>query len=177
MGIYANPLIHGDYPALVREIVDRNSAEEGFSESRLLRFENPDYVKGTIDFLGINYYTSVYVKAANENVWPTPSLWTDLFVHTYVDETWPQATSTWLYSIPEGLYGLMTWIRDHYGDIEILITENGWSDTGELYDEGRIKYLRDHLAVLHRSIQDGCNIKAHATWSIIDNFEWLSGYT
>lgn len=179
MGIYTHPLIHGDYPPLVREIVDRNSQAEGLSSSRLLNFspEEVELVKGTLDFLGINYYTSVMVVGAEENFWPTPSLWQDIFCHTWADPNWPRGKSSWLYSVPEGFYGLMTWIRDHYDNIEVLITENGWSDNGELNDQDRITYLRDHLAALHRAIEDGCYITGHATWSIVDNFEWLMGYT
>lgn len=60
----------------------------------------------------------------------------------------------------------------------MFITENGWSDDGELEDVGRIEYLRGHLqAVLDALLRDRCNVIGHTTWSIIDNFEWMKGYT
>lgn len=34
-----------------------------------------------------------------------------------------------------------SWITDQYDKPEIIITENGWSDEGELQDTGRINYL------------------------------------
>lgn len=52
----------------------------------------------------------------------------------------------------------------------MIITENGWSDEGELEDVGRIEYLRVHLqAVLDAILRDRCNVVGHTTWSIIDN--------
>lgn len=35
-----------------------------------------------------------------------------------------------------------SWVRVEYNNPEVLITENGWSDEGELQDDGRINYLR-----------------------------------
>ncbi len=71
-----------------------------------------------------------------------------------------------------------SWIKNQYSNPEVFITENGWSDNGELQDTGRIEYLRVHLqAVLNAILRDRCNVVAHTTWSIIDNFEWMQGYT
>lgn len=178
-GIYAHPLVHGDYPPVVRQRVDYNSALEGFETSRLPYFTSDEieFIHGAYDFMGVNYYTSSYVMEATSDTFDHPSFSADQFTWGWIDESWPQAKSTWLRSIPEGLYQLLLWLRDHYNNVEIRITENGWSDEGELEDVGRITYLRDHFEAVHRAIQDGCNVSAHASWSIVDNFEWLQGYT
>lgn len=78
--------------------------------------------------------------------------------------------------MPKGLRDLLIWIKNKYGNPEVLITENGFSDKGELEDEGRIKYMKDHLAAVSEAIEAGCNVTGYTVWSIIDNFEWLSGY-
>lgn len=44
--------------------------------------------------------------------------------------------------VPEGLKLLLTWLKDEYNDPEIIITENGFSDTGEINDEGRVNYYQ-----------------------------------
>lgn len=60
----------------------------------------------------------------------------------------------------------------------MIITENGWTDRGELEDNGRIEYLHDHFEqALDVVLNSGCNLKGYTVWSIIDNFEWTRGYT
>jgi beta-glucosidase len=40
----------------------------------------------------------------------------------------------------------------------------------------RTWYLRDHLAQVHRAIIDGAPVDGYFVWSLMDNFEWTSGY-
>lgn len=142
LGHYAHPIFHGDYPSVVRESVDRNSAEEGRLWSRLPRFtaEELEMCKGSSDFLGLNYYTSGIVRPAEMDNFEVPSKARDTYTWGRVDASWPQAKSSWLYSIPEGLYELLKWMESEY-KTEVIITENGWSDDGELDDEDRITYF------------------------------------
>lgn len=114
--------------------------------------------------------------ADNDEDFKIPSLDHDIFAIRWKDESWPKGASSWMYSIPEGLYQLLVWIKNNYNNIEVPITENGWSDTGELNDVARIAYLKGHFEAIHRAIEDGCHVTAHASWSIVDNFEWEMGY-
>lgn len=60
----------------------------------------------------------------------------------------------------------------------MIITENGMADTGDLDDMGRITFLNNHLeAILKAREMDGCRIIAYTYWSLLDNFEWMDGYT
>lgn len=60
----------------------------------------------------------------------------------------------------------------------MVITENGWPDDEIYNDKGRMAFMAEHLAKVMESINVyGCNIKGYATWSLMDNFEWLNGYT
>ena len=55
--------------------------------------------------------------------------------------------------------------------------ENGWSDEGEMVDNDRIDYINAHLAAVSRAInEDGCNVVGWTAWSLMDSFEWNSGY-
>lgn len=54
------------------------------------------------------------------------------------------------------------WIKEEYDNPEVFITENGWSDKGELEDLGRIKYLHDHLeSILEAVVNDETNLKGY----------------
>lgn len=44
--------------------------------------------------------------------------------------------------VPEGFKDLLIWIASEYNNPEIIITENGFSDAGELVDDGRVSYYR-----------------------------------
>lgn len=71
-----------------------------------------------------------------------------------------------------------SWIKNEYNNPEVIITENGWSDKGDLDDVNRIEYMNGHLQAILDAIKiDGCHVTGYAYWSLMDNFEWLSGYT
>lgn len=86
--------------------------------------------------------------------------------------------NSWTFSSLFFLITRFRWIKNNYNNVPVMITENGWSDKGELEDNGRIEYYHDHLEHVQDAIlNDGCNVKAFTAWSIIDNFEWAKGYT
>jgi beta-glucosidase len=55
----------------------------------------------------------------------------------------------------------------------VYVTENG---IGTDDDEQRISYLRDSLAGVARTIDDGLDVRGYFHWSLMDNFEWAFGY-
>jgi beta-glucosidase len=46
-----------------------------------------------------------------------------------------------------------------------------------LHDTERIEFYKNYLTELKKAIDDGANVVAYFAWSLLDNFEWLSGYT
>lgn len=69
MGLWANPLYHGDFPELVKERVANRSRLEGRNSSRLPEFTEAEkrMVKGTCDFFSINIYASSVVKNTHDD--------------------------------------------------------------------------------------------------------------
>lgn len=55
----------------------------------------------------------------------------------------------------------------------VYVTENG---IGTDDDEQRVRYLRDSLAGVGRTIDDGLDVRGYFHWSLMDNFEWAFGY-
>lgn len=182
LGWFAHPIFSetGGYPQVMIDQIKRNSINEKRSQSRLPKMSEKTkaFIKGSADFLGLNYYTSRLVKELNKPVGINPSWDRDCQIGLSIDKNWPKSKSYWLYSVPEGLGGILRWIRDNYNNTEVLITENGWSDGGELNDIGRANYLKDHLTEVLKAVTvDNCNVSGYTTWSIIDNFEWMMGFS
>jgi beta-glucosidase len=73
-------------------------------------------------------------------------------------------------------------LRDHYGNPELYVTENGACYDDQLLpssvvpDNDRIAYLREHLAALRQALAAGVKLRGYFVWSLLDNFEWAEGY-
>jgi lactase-phlorizin hydrolase len=165
----------------MKEFIGRKSTEEGRRWSRLPQFtqEEINLIKGTSDFLALNYYSSGLSADLKDHP-DRPNLAdSDNEIWGAVHPDWVRAKSTWLFSAPEGLHDLLVWIKDNYNNVKVYITENGWSDEpGTIEDDGRVKYLNDHLSAISRAISvENCNIQAYTVWSLVDNFEWMMGLT
>ncbi len=128
----------------------------------------------TCDLLGINYYTRAVVK--NDSKFPVVSA-------TPVHPEGNEYSGMWeIY--PDGLFEILDRVwRDYRPQCEMMVTENGVpvpdgvDFDGRVRDERRIRYLRAHLAQVHKAIQAGIPISGYFHWSFMDNFEWTLGYS
>lgn len=81
-----------------------------------------------------------------------------------------------------GLYWSCKFCEERYG-LPIIITENGFCNADELssdkqvYDEKRVAYFKEHLAVVERLKKENCDLRGYFVWTLHDNFEWLFGYS
>jgi beta-glucosidase len=86
-------------------------------------------------------------------------------------EVWPQA-----------LYDVIQRVRHRYGSIPIEIAESGCAfpdvvgPNGDVHDDARSVYHREHLAMVAKAMADGADVRSYHAWSLLDNFEWASGY-
>jgi len=55
----------------------------------------------------------------------------------------------------------------------VYVTENGIADAE---DKKRGKYITDHFAAMHKAISEGVDVRGYLYWSLLDNFEWSSGF-
>jgi beta-glucosidase/6-phospho-beta-glucosidase/beta-galactosidase len=104
LGWYMHPIMKGNYPQVMITEISKFSAQEGLLASRLPTFTAAEIarIKGTTDFMGLNYYSS-YLGSVPEN----PSDHKDNGLDGGVHACWPRAKSAWLYSVPQGLRGLL----------------------------------------------------------------------
>lgn len=181
-GLFYEPLMLGDYPQVVREIVG----------DRLPKFteKEKEIVKGSIDFTGLNYYTSLYCGQTTftrfvANVYRFLGM-RDFFAimfkkHYYSDmnvmafKEPGEVTSTGWGIHPAGLYQLIKYCYDNY-EVKggIYIFENGMATED---DEKRIHFIRDHLYEIYRANKDGYDVRGYYYWTWTSNWEWQLGYT
>lgn len=126
------------------------------------------------DFLGVNYYTRAVVSETDPPG-RIPSI--DSF-----PEGTPRTDTGWeIY--PEGLVNVLCRLHEEYKIPKIYITENGASfddspdQEGRIRDARRIAYLHSHFCSAGKSIQQGVPLAGYFVWSLLDNFEWASGYS
>ncbi|KAJ6324807.1 hypothetical protein OIU76_011992 [Salix suchowensis] len=165
LGWFIEPLIFGNYPISMRNRVGE----------RLPNFTKNDVtlVKGSLDFVGINHYTTFYAqsngfllrdligKVLNDSLADSGTL--TLPFGENLKPIGDRANSIWLYIVPRGMRSLMNYIREKYGNPPIIITENGMDDPNNalipiknaLQDEKRIKYHEAYLESLLASIKYG----------------------
>ncbi|CAH0774806.1 unnamed protein product [Bemisia tabaci] len=178
-GWFAHPIfsVSGDYPPIMRQRIDANSAKEDRARSRLPRFteEEKEQLKGSADFFGLNHYSSR--KAYSGEIGPSPSLERDSGVIKTIDIHWETGELPWLKVVPEGLRGILNWIRTSYNNVPVFITENGYCDLGQLADDDRVHYYESYIGAMLKAMkEDKCNVIGYCAWSLVDNFEWLEGY-
>jgi beta-glucosidase len=118
-------------------------------------------LRGTIDWVGINYYRRNLVTFAPGapgmvNIHPGPGTLSDGGVEIY----------------PEGLLALLRESRRRY-PLPIIITENGVADSAGVH---RPMFVRQHAYAVKRAIGEGIDVRGFFHWSLMDNFEWAEGY-
>lgn len=136
--------------------------------------EDLKIISSPIDFLGINVYTTQEVIPADSE----PG-----YLVVSRQASYPHMASDWLYINPQALYWTPKLVADTWGVRTLYITENGCSaddvirPDGRVLDTDRIMYLRNYLTQLHRGISEGVPVRGYFLWSLLDNYEWTSGYS
>ncbi|MEI8143432.1 MAG: glycoside hydrolase family 1 protein [Candidatus Berkelbacteria bacterium] len=113
-------------------------------------------VSNHIDFLGINYYFKVHVRAAKPRF-------------TFIGK---KKNDIGWGIVQAGLYQAIR--QNQIWRKPIYITENGVADAKDIH---RPKFLKDALFYLSRAIRKGADVRGYFHWTLMDNFEWASGYT
>jgi beta-glucosidase len=175
-GLFLEPLLYGRYPEHARAAL--------LPGPDLIAAGDMDIIRQPLDFLGVNYYAPVYLRAGDPD---------DLRQHEesarcelpgvveYRPADLERTPMGWLVS-PDGLYELLVRLTDEVPGLPLYVTENGCAAEdyldpgGDVNDQERITYLHQHLEAAARAVKAGANLAGYYVWSLLDNFEWGWGY-
>jgi len=159
---FLGPLLSGAYPTRILPELEP-----------LVRSNDLETIRQTIDFLGINHYSRAYIQADCDAllgfraVAPPPKV--------------PRTSFDWEINSQE-FRDVLLWLDDSYPCPPIYITENGayFDDTvsadGKVHDAGRIDFLERYIQAMQEAQAKGVDVRGYFVWSLLDNFEWACGY-
>ncbi|XP_042489603.1 beta-glucosidase 12-like, partial [Macadamia integrifolia] len=180
-GWFMQPLTYGRYPKSMRSLLGNRLPEFAKEQSAM--------VKGSFDFLGLNYYTANYAANSLYSNSVNQSYFTDFHTNFMGVRNGvpigPKSGSDWLYMYPQGIWELLLLTKKRFNNPLIYITENGMSEVNNgtlpleeaLMDNMRVEYHRRHLIFIRKAIEEGVDVRGYFAWSLLDNFEWGEGYT
>jgi len=177
---FLDPAVKGVFPAKLVEVLKRDGVLWDGTDEELEIIKN-----NTVDYLGINYYQPFRAKAREIAFDESKGWMPDKYFETY---SMPGARMNpyrgWeIY--PKAIYDVACNVRDNYGNIPWYISENGMGVEGEakfmnadgvIEDDYRIDFIKEHLAWLHKGIEEGSNCFGYHLWTPIDCWSWSNAY-
>jgi beta-glucosidase len=155
---YMDPLFKAQYPADVLAFLGADAPQVQAGDMAA--------IATPMDFLGVNYYTRAMVSAGLP--WD---------VHAGGREVTDMGWEVY----PEGLTKLLLRLHRDYPVPPMYVKENGaaFKDSlvgGRVHDVQRTKYIEGHIAAVADALRQGVRMEGYMVWSLLDNFEWASGY-
>jgi beta-glucosidase len=175
-GLYLDPVLRGSYPA--------QAPAHLVPPASLVAADDMQTISQPIDFIGVNYYSAVYLRAGDPEDLRRNELVPRCAVPGVVEYRPGRLERTpmgWLVDA-DGLYELLVRLSKDTPDLPLYITENGRAaedyvdPQGAVHDPERIRYLHEHLVAAARAVNDGVKLAGYFVWSLLDNFEWGWGY-
>ncbi|MHB8107291.1 MAG: GH1 family beta-glucosidase [Candidatus Cryosericum sp.] len=165
---FLDPVFKSSYPEDMKEAFGKLVGDFDFIKDGDLQ-----RISTRIDFLGVNYYTRSVMKFAQDGMLNSQEVPGD-----------PKNATAMGWDIcPQALEDLLLRLRRDYTLIPIYITENGaafddvLTSDKHVHDARRIDYIKSHLTAIADVNAQGANVQGYFLWSLLDNFEWASGYS
>jgi beta-glucosidase len=164
---FTDGLFRGQYPQELIEWIGPHAPKIGAQDMSV--------VSQPMDFLGVNYYMTFKVAYAAQGGLNKLSL------QQVAVDGWTHSSTGFGFN-PDGLIELLLIFKEKYNSPVIYVTENGVAladapdENGYVNDPLRIEYLQAHIKAVANALAAGVDVRGYYVWSLMDNFEWASGY-
>ncbi|WP_376793487.1 GH1 family beta-glucosidase [Thermogemmatispora sp.] len=170
---FLDPIFRASYPESLFTVLGVTSPP--------IQTDDLALIASPLDFLGVNYYSRMLVRAPRSAAAASAAEHASYEVieripgAAYTDMGWE--------IFPEGLEVILTRLHREYGVKALVVTENGaafedhWHGGESVHDWQRIHYLQQHIEALSRVLAQQVPLKGYMVWSLLDNFEWAFGYS
>jgi beta-glucosidase len=159
---FADPQCLGVYPPQIQAAI-----EPYMQAGDLARIRRP------LDWFGLNHYSPVFIRAdANArlgiNFGDRPA-------------SVPVTPIGWPI-VPDAFRDTLILVAKRYM-LPVYVLENGFGGhdkldaAGVVVDNERIAFLRAYIGAMNEAAAAGADIRGYFVWSLLDNFEWDSGYS
>jgi len=158
---FPDPQIRGHYPPELADLVEPHM--QAGDLARICR---------KADWFGLNHYSPIYARGDAEGA----------FGFAWADPPAEAERTRIGWEIDPQAFGQV--LRDLHSRyrLPIYVTENGagadeeLDSEGKLDDQHRIRFIGAYIGAMREAIADGADVRGYFVWSLLDNFEWGSGY-
>lgn len=180
--MFVDTAIQGEFPSkLVAKLKKDGVLWKSEVEDAQIIKEN------TVDFLGVNYYHPKRTKARTTSL--PKALQGEWVPDIYFEEyDWPEKRMNpyrgWeIY--PQAIYDIAMNMKNKYPEMPWFISENGMGvegeekyidENGQINDDYRIDFYEEHLAWLHKAMQEGSKCFGYHAWTAFDCWSWNNAY-
>lgn len=178
--IFMDPCVRGEYDEQYLKILERHNLMFNYTIDELELIRN-----NTVDYVGINYYQPVRLKARDTMPNPFSPFMPEWYFDYYDMPNKRMNLSRGWEIYPKAIYDIAMRVKEEYQNIEWFISENGMGIMGEeafknedgvIQDDYRINFIKEHLSWLAKAIEDGSNCQGYHLWTFIDNWSWTNAY-
>ncbi|KAF4147900.1 Glycosyl hydrolase family 1 [Phytophthora infestans] len=181
-GWFLNPIVNGDYPAVMRERAGDRLPKFTAEESALL--------KGSYDIFMMNHYASRAITDCDSDRSNTPcsTLLAGYPADKGVDDShlmpgtragvpdrFGNNYCKMFTGYPPGYLDMMRYLHKQNTTVDILLTENGWCGMDDVDNYDQLWYFKAFVEQVHKAVvEEKIPVIGYTAWSFLDNYEWGS---
>lgn len=115
------------------------------------------------------FWTHKFMRRVTHHV---DSIGLNYYFYTQFGDTrhWKKTDMDWNFA-PEYIYDALKMLAVYKKPL--FVSEAGLADHD---DSDRAEYITKQIEATWRAIQDGCDVRGHLYWSLLDNYEWALGF-